>query len=76
MEKINTFIKRLSKIGIEVVVFSNIPWIYLDSVNDKKVKEKLESNHCFTIAFRPAKLGSEVEFTDISEIFKIIRQYR
>lgn len=76
MDKINTFINRLSKIGIDVVISSNIPWIYLDSVNGKKVKEKFESNHRFTIAFRPAKLGSDIEFTDISEIFKIIRKYK
>lgn len=76
MEKINTFCKRLSKIGIEVKLSVNFPWIYLDNVNGHIVKEKFHSKHGFTIAFHPIRVNQELKFTDISEIFKIIRKYK
>ena len=71
MNTIEVFINRLKRIGIEVELFGNYPWIYLDKVNGKRVTEKFEGNHGFTIAFQ----NKEVEFTDISEIFKLIRKY-
>lgn len=76
MDKINTFCKRLEKIGITVKLFSNFPWIYLDSVNGHRVKEKFHAEHGFTIAFHPIRPNQELKFTDISEIFKTIRKYK
>jgi hypothetical protein len=55
-------------------LFGNAPWIYLDKVNGKKVKERFCANHGFTIAFRPLK-DEKMELTDIREIFKTIRKY-
>jgi hypothetical protein len=71
---INRLVPRLRKIGIEVELFGNAPWIYLDKVNGKKVKERFCANHGFTIAFRPPK-DEKMELTDIREIFKTIRKY-
>tara|TARA_R110000868_G_scaffold14285_8_gene66403 strand:+ start:16962 stop:17195 length:234 start_codon:yes stop_codon:yes gene_type:complete len=67
---------RLLKIGITIEMFSNYPWIYLDKVNGNAVKEKYFANHGFTIGFNPAKLGDVFSYTDLTQIFKIIRKYK
>jgi hypothetical protein len=72
---INRLVPRLRKIGIDVELFGNAPWIYLDKVNGNKVKEKFNADHGFTIAFYPLK-GQKMELTDATEIFKIIRKYK
>ena len=79
MEKLNKlaiFIERMKKIDIEIELFGNFPWIYLDRINGKKVKEKFQAEHGFTIAFHPIKENQELEFTDLKEIFKLIRKYK
>jgi hypothetical protein len=74
-EKLGIFIQRMKKIGIEVTLIGNVPWIYIDTINGKRVKEKFHANHGFTIAFLPIREGEELQFTDIGEIFKLIRKY-
>lgn len=77
MSELEIFVKRLKKIGIEVELIGNYPWIYLDKVNGNKLtKERYMGNHGFTIAFLPVRREERLRFTDISEIFKVIRQYR
>lgn len=76
MTEIKIFYDRLKKIGITVELAGNFPWIYLDKVNGKKVTERFLGNHGFTIAFLPIKKDQKLKFTDISEIFKIIRKYK
>jgi hypothetical protein len=63
-DKITRFVERLKKIGIEVKLVGNYPWVYINEICGVRVKEKFEGNHGFTS-----------EFTDISEIFKLIRKY-
>ena len=75
MEKLDIFITRLHKIGIDVKLFGNYPWIYIDSINGKRVTELFEGNHGFTIAFLPIRNDQELQFTDITEIFHLIRKY-
>lgn len=70
-EGIESFVKRLAKIGIKVELESNYPWIYLKKINGEIVIETFEGNHGFTIAF----YTKEFHFTDIEEIFKLIRKY-
>ena len=41
-----------------------------------KIKENFKGNHGFTIAFLPIRKDQELNFTDIGEIFKIIRKYK
>jgi len=76
MEKLTILRNRLLKIGVEVSYIANYPWIYLDRVNGKRVIEKFEAEHGFTIAFLPVRIDKPFHFTDISEIFKIIRKYK
>ena len=45
---IERFIRRMDKIGIDIGLVGNYPWIYLDTVNGKKVKGTFMANHGFT----------------------------
>ena len=75
-DKLGVFIERLKKIGIEVKLSGNFPWIYLDEICGKRVTETFQANHGFTVMFLPGRNDSPVsEFTDITEIFKLIRKY-
>jgi hypothetical protein len=74
-DKITIFIGRLKKIGIEVKLGGNYHWIYIEYINGKRVTETFQANHGFTLAFTPIKKGKEIEFTDITEIFKLLRNY-
>lgn len=75
IDKLATFIRRMEKLSIDIKFTSNYPWIYIDKINNKKVSETFKAKHGFTIAFLPIRNDQEMEFTDISEIFKLIRKY-
>jgi len=75
-DKITRFVERLKKIGIDVQLSGNFPWVYIDEICGKRVTEKFEANHGFTLIFLPGRNDSPPsEFTDITEIFKLIRKY-
>ena len=75
-DKITRFVERLKKIGIDVKLSGNFPWVYIDEICGIKVKERFEGNHGFTLIFLPVRNDSPPsEFTDITEIFKLIRKY-
>jgi len=75
-DKIAVFVERLKNIGIEVKLTGNYPWVYIDSICGKRVTETFEGNHGFTLIFLPGRNDSPPsEFTDIGEIFKLIRKY-
>jgi hypothetical protein len=74
-DKLTIFVERMKLIDVDIKLVSNYPWIYIDSINDKKVTENFLGNHGFTIAFLPIKKDKELEFTDIKEIFNLIRKY-
>lgn len=75
-DKLKVFIERLKKLGIEVKLSGNFPWIYLDKINGVRVTERFEANHGFTVMFLPGRNDSPPsEFTDITEIFKLLRKY-
>ena len=74
-DKLKVFVDRMQKININIKLVGNYPWIYIDEINGKRVTEKFEGNHGFTIAFLPVRADRELEFTYISEIFKLIRKY-
>lgn len=71
---LKTFVERMQRLGIEVKLAGNYPWIYIHEINGKRVTETFEANHGFTIAFLPIR-NQEMRFTDIAEIFKLIRKY-
>jgi hypothetical protein len=75
MDKIKVFTKRMKRLNIEVELSYNYPWIYLYEINGKRVKEKFKSEHFFTLAFLPIKNDEEIKFSDITEIFNLIRKY-
>jgi hypothetical protein len=75
-DKITRFIERLKKIGIDVKLSGNYPWVYIDEICGIKVTEKFEANHGFTLIVLPGRNDSPVsEFTDITETFNLIRKY-
>jgi hypothetical protein len=75
-DKITRFVERLKKIGIEVKLQGNFPWVYIDEICGIRVTERFAANHGFTLIFLPGRTDSPVsEFTDITEIFKLIRKY-
>ena len=78
MNEIDIFVERLKKIGIELELVGNIPWIYLNKVNGNKVKsEDYNANHGYTFAWYPVRLGNEPHLDkDIKRTFEIIRKYR
>ena len=76
-DKIKVFVERLKKIGIDVKLSGNYPWVYITEICGKRVTEKFYGNHGFTIIFLPARNDSPPsDFTDIEEIFKLIRKYK
>ena len=75
-DKIKVFVERLKKLGIEVKLVGNFPWVYIDEICGIKVKERLYGNHGFTLIFLPGRTDSPPsDFTDIGETFKLIRKY-
>lgn len=76
MGRLEKFVERMKRVGVEVDLVGNYPWVYLEKVNGKVIEEQFFSNHCFTLGFQPIKIGGNFEFTDIKYIFEIIRKYR
>ena len=74
--KITTFIERMKKVGVDIILSSNYPWIYIDHINGKRVVETFMANHGFTLTVIPIRPDGEIEFSDIKEIFKLIRKYK
>ena len=75
-DKLDVFVKRLKKIGIDIKLSGNFPWVYINEICGIRVTEKFEANHGFTVMFLPGRNDSPPsEFTDITEIFKLIRKY-
>ena len=72
MNALDRLIPRLKKIGIEIELAGNYPWIYLEKVNGNEIQEEdyYFANHGFTIAFYQKK-----EILDIKKTFQIIRKY-
>lgn len=76
LDKLTIFVNRLKKIGVEIKLAGNYPWIYIHEINGKRVTEKFEADHGFTVAFLPIRKDKELVFTDITEIFNLIRKYK
>lgn len=76
VQKIVVFVERMKKLGIEMELSSNYPWLYLHKVNGNHVTEKFQSDGHYTIAFGPIRTGEQYKFTDIGKMFDIIRKYR
>ncbi len=76
-EKLDSFMRRMTKLGIKVDIISNVPWIYISKVNGNRIKPEdyFLGNHGFTIGFHPLKKDN-FDFSDITKIFNLIRKYK
>lgn len=71
MNNLYTFIERLRKLNINIILVSNYPWVYIESINGKIIKETYQS----IIGYFPIKPNQPFRFTNIKELFKLIRRY-
>tara|TARA_R110000803_G_scaffold43094_2_gene92242 strand:+ start:123 stop:389 length:267 start_codon:yes stop_codon:yes gene_type:complete len=75
VDELSIFMNRLKRIGIKIKVSGNLPWVYLDSVNGNRVKEKgNQGNHGWNIAW--FKGSGHTILTDTEETFKLLRKYK
>lgn len=73
MDELKIFVERLKRIGIEIKMVGNAPWIYLDEVNGNKVKETgNQGNHGFTIAWY---VMDGIKLADTKGVFELLRKY-
>ena len=73
MNKLNIFIERMKKVGVDLELAGNFPWVYITKINGKPVKEKFQSDHGFVLGF-----SSDTNFRfsyGTTETFKLIRKY-
>ena len=73
---LDIFIRRMNKLNINLELVGNYPWVYINKINGKPVSEKFQSEYGFTICYLPIKNDQQIKFTDLSEIFKLIRKYK
>lgn len=84
MNEIELFRNRLKKIGIELELFGNFPFIYIYKVNGNKVqREDYNANHGYNFAWYGfawygAKNGDKphLDWSAIKTTFEIIRKYK
>jgi hypothetical protein len=72
---IERFVRRLDRIGIDVQLSANCPWVYLDSVNGIEVTELFMANHGFTAFWLPVNVGQDIVFSDRRKVFAKVREY-
>jgi len=75
--KLDIFKKRMKKLGIDIELMGNVPWIYIHKINGIRIRSEdfFEGNHGFTIGFLPVRADQEFHFTDIKKIFELVRKY-
>jgi len=80
MNEITVFVERLKKIGIQIELASNVPWIYLDKVNGVRIKPEdwYNANHGYCIAYHGVKVGEgpHLNWHSMDVTFKLIRKYK
>jgi len=74
MMELQTFIRRMNKLGYKLQLNFNFPWIYLQSINGEIVKEHQFSEHGWTIAISPFN-SEKVNFINLKNTLKLIRKY-
>jgi hypothetical protein len=62
---IERFVRRLDRIGIDVQLSANAPWVYLDSVNGIEVTELFKAEHGFTAFWLPVNVGQDIVSTGV-----------
>lgn len=74
MDEITKLVQRLERIGVDIDLAGNLPWVYLVSINGKPVTEKFNSEHGYTACY-VTKSGC-VNWTNTKLMFNLIRKYR
>ena len=74
IDLVSSFVSKLKRIGIEVELFGNYPWIYLDTVNGERVTERFMANHGFTAFFLSNDQRFRYTFTDSRKVFEKVRE--
>ena len=69
MTLIDRFVQRLKKIGIDITLSANYPWVYITHVNGVPVDAKFKSKWGFTGFF---VIRGE-QWSDRREVFQMIR---
>jgi len=67
---IASFVKRLKRIGVEVELVLNYPWVYMTKVNGVLVTEGFMANHGFTAFF----VARGERWSDRRKVFAKIRE--
>lgn len=75
MDNLVKFHDRLYKIGADVTFTLNYPWVYINTINGRRVKEIFGCEHGFLVGFAPIRIEEHFKFTNLKETFKIIRRY-
>ena len=70
---IQRFTTRLANIGINVEIVSNVPFIYLRSVNGVAITEKYQSEHGFCSFMIDTKTKTPM-FTNRKKVFEKVRE--
>ncbi len=70
---IDSFVNKLKRLGIEVELVGNYPWIYLDKVNGDKVVGKQNANHGFCAFIVPVSEGV-TRWSNRRKVFNKIRE--
>jgi hypothetical protein len=74
MNELAVLERRLNKIGIEIELMGNVPWVYLTKVNGNVIdKSDFTANHGFTIAWNRDTIELD---SNRKRIFEIIRKYK
>ena len=75
LDPIHVFTKRLKRINIGCKLVINYPFVYIIELNGEEVTEKFKSEYGFVLGYAPIRNNQVFKFSDISEIFKLIRKY-
>ena len=71
---IERFVRRLNRLGIDVQLGYNVPWVYMEEINGIPVLERFQADHGFTAFFIPVNANMPMKFSDSKIVFKKIRQ--
>ena len=77
-DPLSTLVERMRRIGIEIELIGNYPWIYLHEVNGNHIREEdFTANHGFNIAWYGIRNGDGIRLAeDPKTIIALIRKYK
>jgi len=67
---IASFVQRMKRIGVDVELVANYPWVYMNKVNGVLVTETFKAHHGFTAFF----IARGERWSDRRKVFAKIRE--